>query len=402
MCDIFKHELFQLQYLIAYDNPISDIELLIKNARIVNPWGTSFGDVLIDHGIITEIGEPKIGSTSCNVIDAEGDILLPGFIDVHIQGAGGADILDGEDAVETISESCIKHGVTGFLATTVYKPRQDNKHIEDALRRSSEGLSGAKMLGIHLEGPFISEKRKGMIQSSSICEPSEKVLSDIMHKCKGQLKMMTLAPEIEGIQNTIRLLIESNVVVSFGHSSASYEQTLNAIRAGVKHVTHIFNAMPPIHHRDPGPLLAIFESAEVTAQLISDGVHIHPSVVRFAYRVLGDDRIVLITDGVRSTGLPDGRYTYDCMEFISVGGTAKYVDGTLIGTSAGMNELARRYIDFTGLPLSSVAKVASYNPAKLLGLVDKKGSVEVGKDADLILIGEDFKVRMTFVKGRPV
>ncbi|MEM2998488.1 MAG: amidohydrolase family protein, partial [Thermoproteota archaeon] len=147
------------------------------------------------------------------------------------------------------------------------------------------------------------------------------------------------------------------------------------------------------------PAIAVFESKDVTVQIISDGVHIHPSMVRFATRVLGDDRIVLITDGVRSTGLPDGKYVYDGVEFISSNGTAKYPNGTLIGTSAGMNELAKRFIRFTDMPLTTVAKVASYNPAKLLGIEECKGSIEEGKDADMVVMKNDFSVRMSFIGG---
>jgi len=374
--------------------------MLVKNARIVNPWGETFGDVLIERGKIRRVGKSIYGYAEGGSIDLEGDYLFPGFIDVHIQGAGGADVLDeDEEAVGTISEACAKCGVTGFLATTIYKPGLENKHLETALKGASKGLNGARFLGFHLEGPFISRERRGMIQESSICKPSVKVLSEIMGKCKGWLKMMTLAPELEGVEDVIRLLLENRVIVSFGHSSADYEQTLKAIKMGVKHVTHFFNTMPPIHHRAPGPVLAIFESKDVTVQIISDGVHIHPSMVRFATRILGEDRIILITDGVRSTGLPDGKYVYDGVEFTSSNGTARYVDGTLIGTSAGMNELARRFVEFTGAPLTSVAKVASYNPAKLLGFEESKGSIEEGKDADMVVIGEGFRVRMTIIGG---
>lgn len=374
--------------------------MLIKNARIINPWGEMFGAVLVKHGKIRLVDKSISGYTENENIDLEGDFLFPGFIDVHIQGAGGADILDGaEEAIKTMSEACVRCGVTGFLATTVYKPRLENKHLEAALKGASKDLPGAKFLGFHLEGPFISRERKGMIQESSICNPSIEVLSEIIDKCKGWLKMMTVAPELEGSEDVIRLLFENRVIVSFGHSSANYEQMLKAIRMGVKHVTHLFNAMPPIHHRAPGPLLAILESKDVTVQIIPDGVHIHPSMVRFTTRILGEDRIMLITDGVRSTGLPDGKYVYDNIDFISSDGIAKYMDGTLIGTSAGMSELARRFISFTGVPLSSIAKVASYNPAKLLGIDKRKGSIEEGKDADLVVMGEDFKVRMVFIEG---
>jgi len=375
--------------------------MLVKNARIVNPWGESFGDVLIDRGKIRRVGKIH-GYTEGESIDLEGDFLLPGFIDVHIQGAGGADILDeDEEAIRIISEACARRGVTGFLATTVYKPGLENRHLEEALKGASKGLKGARFLGFHLEGPFISRERRGMIQESSVCKPSVKVLSEIIGKCKGWLRMMTVAPELEGSDEVIRLLVENNVIVSFGHSSADYEQTLKAIRMGVKHVTHFFNTMPPIHHRAPGPVLAIFESKDVTVQIISDGVHIHPSMVRFATKVLGEDRIILITDGVRSTGLPDGKYAYNGVEFISSDGAARYLNGTLIGTSAGMNELAKRFARFTGMPLSTVAKVASYNPAKLLGIEEYKGSIEEGKDADMVAIREDFSVRTTFIGGIP-
>ncbi len=375
--------------------------MLIKNARIVNPWGETFGDVLIDRGRIRKTGKPIYGYAEGGSIDLEGDFLFPGFIDVHIQGAGGADILDeDEEAVNTISEACAKCGVTGFLATTVYKPGFENKHLEAALNGVARGLKGARLLGFHLEGPFISSERRGMIQESSICKPSVKVLSEIMDKCEGWLKMMTVAPELEGAEKVIRLLLENRVIASFGHSSADYEQTRKAIRMGVKHVTHFFNTMLPIHHRAPGPAIAIFESKDVTVQIISDGAHIHPSMVRFVTRVLSDDRIVLITDGVRSTGLPDGKYVYDGVEFTSLNGTAKYADGTLIGTSAGMNELAKRFIKFTDMPLTTVAKVASYNPAKLLGVEECKGSIEEGKDADMVVMKNDFSVRMTFIGGR--
>jgi N-acetylglucosamine-6-phosphate deacetylase len=373
--------------------------MLIKNARIVNPWGETIADILIKNGKIKKIGK-SLTANEVEKINVEGDMVFPGFIDVHMHGGGGADVLDeDEEAINIMSKACAKHGVTGFLATTFYKIGQENKHLEVVLKRVSKGLDGACFLGFHLEGPFVSRHRKGGIRDSSICNPSLSVLSNIMDKCKNWLRMMTIAPELEGSEEVIKILLEKGVVVSFGHSAADYEQTLKAIGMGVKHVTHLFNAMPSIHHRAPGPPLAIFESKDVTVQIISDGAHIHPSMIRFTVNILGDDRIILITDGVRSTGLPDGKYVYDGIDYISINGTARFIDGRLIGTSAGMNELARRFINFTGFPLSSVAKVASYNPAKLLGIDDRKGSIEEGKDADMVVMGEDFRVQAAFIKG---
>lgn len=376
--------------------------MLIRNARIINPWGENIADVLIQNGKIKKIGKSLTASND-EKIDIEENMLFPGFIDVHIHGAGGADFLDeDEEAVNIISKICAKYGVTGFLATTFYKPKQENKHLEAILKRVSKGLDGARFLGFHLEGPFISRQRRGGIQDSSICNPSVSILSEIMTKCKGWLRMMTIAPELEGAEEVITLLLKSGVIVSFGHSSADYEQTIRAIRMGVKHATHIFNAMSSLHHRAPGPLLAIFESKDVSVQIISDGIHIHPSIIRFVTNLLGEDRIILITDGVRSTGLPDGRYVYDGMDFVSINGTARFIDGRLIGTSAGMSELARRFLSYTGLPPSSIAKIASFNPAKLLGLHERKGSIEEGKDADLVVIEKDFKVHMTILEGKVI
>lgn len=377
--------------------------ILIKNARIMNPDEEIFGDILISNGKIKKIEKGINKEEARQIVDASERLVFPGFIDVHIQGANGYDFLDeDEDAVKEISKKIAQFGVTGFLATTVYKPKQENNHIKLTLKGVSEGLEGAKFLGFHLEGPFISKEKKGMIQNSSLCEPSEEVLFEILRKCDGKLKMMTIAPELKGAHQVIETLIKNGVIPSFGHSSANYEETLEAIRMGVKHTTHFFNAMNSIHHRSPGPIIAILESQEVTVQIIADGAHIHPSVIKFVSKVLGEDRILLITDGVRSLGLPDGKYVYDGIEFVSVNGTSRYIDGTLIGTSTGINELAERFITFTGFPLRTIAKVASYNATKLLDLEKIKGSIREGNDADIVILDDKLNVYTTLVEGKIV
>ncbi|MGQ9479608.1 MAG: N-acetylglucosamine-6-phosphate deacetylase [Thermoproteota archaeon] len=377
--------------------------IVIRNARMINPFSEAECDILIENGKVNEIGKGISLQGVHEVIDASGRLVFPGFIDVHIHGAGGYDTLDEDkDAVKALSEVCVRFGVTGFLATTLYKPGGENKHIDVILKGVSEGLEGASMLGLHMEGPFISPMKRGAIQESSICKPSEEVLSKILKNCRGWLRMMTIAPELEGSHAVIRRLLEIGVIPSFGHSAAPHKETLESIRIGVKHVTHLFNTMNPLHHRDPGPLIAIFESKEVTVQLISDGVHVHPSIVSFASRILGDDRIILITDGVRSLGMPDGRYVYDGIEYTTVNGTGYLEDGTLVGNALGLNELAKRFWSFTGFPLTSIAKVTSYNSAKLLGLDDRKGSIEVGKDADIVVMDTEFNVLHTFVMGELV
>jgi N-acetylglucosamine-6-phosphate deacetylase len=271
-----------------------------------------------------------------------------------------------------------------------------------AAEYTGRDLGGANLLGIHLEGPFIAANKKGMIQPRCICGPSMEVLDKILDITGGKLAMMTVAPELEGGLETIRRLADSNIVASFAHSEADYEQTLAGIEAGISHTTHLFNAMSGFHHRSPGPLVAIFENENVTAQLIADGVHLHPSVLKFAFEILGPERIVLITDGMQAMGLPDGQYIYNGVEYESRDGAARYKDGTLIGTALGLSELVKRLISFTGCGLDIAVRTVTENPAKVLGLADSKGSIAIGKDGDLVLLDEDLSVQTTIVGGKIV
>jgi N-acetylglucosamine-6-phosphate deacetylase len=366
----------------------------------VNEQTTS---VLIENGVIAQIGQIESGTSCYDTLDAEGRILAPGFIDVHIQGAGGADILDGTpEALEAISRTCACFGTTGFLATTVFKPGQNNHHLAIAAEYVGQDLCGANLLGIHLEGPFISLEKKGMILPDCICLPSEHILDEIQDITDGHLRLMTIAPELPGSLGIIQSLVDSGVIASFGHSNATYERTLDGFDAGISHVTHLFNAMPSIHHRNPGPLIAIFETENVTAQVITDGVHIHPAVLKFSYEILGPDRTIPITDGMQAIGLGDGMFIYNGIEYESKAGAARYKDGTLIGTALGLSQMLEKFISFTNCPLETSIRMATQNPAKLLGLENKKGSIAVGKDADLILLDDNLSVHTTIVAGKIV
>lgn len=376
--------------------------LLITNCRLFDAEDKQKVSILIEDGVIRQIGEID-SAAGCDVLDAEGRIATPGFIDVHIQGAGGADVLDGTiEALEAISKACARFGTTSFLATTVYNANADNEHLALAAECTSRDLGGANLVGIHLEGPFIAENKKGMIQPGCICPASMDVFDKILDMTAGKLAMMTIAPEVEGSLEMIRRLVDSNIIASFAHSEADYEQTVAGIAAGISHTTHLFNAMTGIHHRSPGPLVAIFENEDVTVQLIADGVHIHPSVLKFAFELLGPERVVLITDGMQAMGLPDGQYVYNGIEYESKKGAARYKDGTLIGTALGLSELVKRLISFTDCGLDIAVKMVTENPAKVLGLTDRKGSIAVGKDADLVLLDEDLSVQATIVSGRIV
>lgn len=379
-------------------------KLLVTNCRLFDGADDEqTTSILIEDGTIAQVGRIRSPADCDSTLDARGRIIAPGFIDIHIQGAGGGDVLDATgEALKAISQTCARFGTTSFLATTVFKPNQKNQHLTLAAQYAGQVLGGANMVGIHLEGPFISLKKKGMILPECICPPSLSILDEILEKTAGHLKMMTIAPELPDSLQIIRRLVDLNITASFAHSDATYEQSLAGFKAGISHVTHLFNAMPPLHHRSPGPLAAIFQSKQITAQIISDGVHIHPSVLRFAFEVLGANRIIPITDGMQALGLPDGKYIYNGVEYESRDGTARYKDGTLIGTALGLNQLLKKFMVFTDCPLDVAIKTATQNPAKLLGIEDRKGFIAPGKDADLILLDSDWEVHTTIVAGRIV
>ncbi len=378
--------------------------LLIEDCRLLDADSSaSPASLLIENGLIARIEQPGVLRDAKSVVQAEGRILSPGFIDVHVQGAGGADILDStEQALQTIARTSARFGTTAYLATTVFKPDQANRHLSVAAEHIGRDLGGAVLLGIHLEGPFISLKKRGMIQPDCICPPELDVLKRIYDLCAGHLRMMTIAPELPECTPVIQSLVQQNCIASLGHTSSSYEQTLAGFQAGIDHVTHLFNAMPSIHHRQPSPLGAIFENPTITAQVIPDGVHIHPSVLRLAFKALGPERFIAITDAMQALGLPDGRHKYNGIPYESANGAARYKDGTLIGTAMGLNGLIRRLMRFTECPLATAVKTVTENPARLLGLEHRKGAIRVGLDADLVLLNDDLSVQRTLIGGKTV
>ncbi len=377
--------------------------LIIKNCRLYNSILTdSLKNILVEDGKILDIDSKDI-DTAGNSIDAKGKIIAPGLIDVHIQGAGGADILDGTvEALQTISKTLARVGTTSFLGTTVVKPLEDNKHLKLAKNYVEKDLDGANLLGFHLEGPFINIKKKGGLDPASIYEPSPEKLEEVFEVTSNQLKMMTIAPELPGNLELIKGLRRNSVVAAFAHSEADYEETKKGFDAGINHITHIFNAMLPLHHRKPGPLAAIFENKEVSAQIISDGHHLHPAIVKILYKFLGPKRCICITDGVQAIGLPEGRYIYNGREYESKNGAARYLDGTLIGSAMSLANIALKFWKFTGCSFDEAINSASKNPAMLLGIYDRKGSIDINKDADLIIFDDDYSIYSTIISGKIV
>lgn len=375
--------------------------LLLRNCLHYDAGGKAAPiDLLLEDGRIAGVGPKLLAPPRAEILEAEGRTVAPGFIDVHIQGAGGADVLDGtEEALRTIACTLPRFGTTSFVATTAFHFHKPNHHLEVAAHAVGKDLGGANLLGIHLEGPFINPDKRGGMSPTCIGPPSSRTLEEIFGLTGDALKMMTIAPEMEGAIPLVIELLARGVVPAFGHSAATYEQAAMGFGVGIRHVTHLFNAMTPFHHREPGPLAAMAETSGVTVQLIADGVHVHPAAVRLAWRLFGPQGIVCITDGIQALGLPEGRYVYNGREYEARDGIARYLDGTLIGTAMGLNSIVGRLQFFTHCSLKQAIDTVSANPARLLGLADK-GALVVGADADLVLLEEGTAVWATIVGGK--
>lgn len=373
--------------------------LLLRNCRLYTAPEAPPVSILIEGPAIRSIGADPRDDTP--FVDVGGRIAAPGFIEVHIQGAGGADVLDGtETALSTIATTLARLGTTGFLGTSVVRPDTGNAHLRLMRQNAGKDLGGAVLLGIHLEGPFINPKKKGGLSPDSIYASSPAALDAIYEATGESLKMMTIAPELPGNLELIHRLVSRGTIAAFAHSEATYEEMRMGLDAGITHVTHIFNAMSPLHHRSPGPVAAIFEHPSVSAQIISDGNHLHPAAVNLVWRNLGPGRCICITDGVQGMGLPDGRYHYNGREYEAKDGAARYLDGTLIGTTMGLASVALRFKEFTGCSLADAIGTVTSAPAKLLGIETAKGSLDIGKDADIVLLDADYSVFCTIIGGK--
>lgn len=381
--------------------PKTPMNLLLQRCKLYDaPEDAPPVDVLIREGRIAAVGVGVAveGMDPAHSLDAGGRILIPGLIDAHIHGAGGADVLDGSpEALRTMSRMLASLGTTAFVGTTFVWPATDNRHLGVTAGHVDADLGGARLVGLYLEGPFINPRRRGGLPPEAVHAPSLEGLDRILEVTGSALRIMTVAPELPGCLRIVERLAAAGVTPALGHSDATCEQARDGIAAGIRHVTHLFNAMPSLHHREPGPLIAIHEAEHLTVELISDDVHVNRDVVRWTRRIFGPERQLCITDSMRTAGLPDGRYQYGARAFEAREGAARYLDGTLIGTSLGLLEIVLRYQRFTGCSFSDAVDSASRIPARLLGL--NKGTIAPGRDADLVLLDADRSVRATVVGG---
>lgn len=360
------------------------------------------GNLTFEAGKITDVGQTSHHSTETVYRFPKNYRCIPGMIDMHIHGAKGADTMDATpEALRTIASALPAEGTTAFLATTI---TQSKKAIEEALDNAASVIGHqkegeAEIIGIHLEGPFINKKRAGAQPEKYIIPPDQDCFDHWQEIAKGAIREVTLAPEMEGARDFIRHLHEKHVIASIGHSDGSEKDVLQAIVAGASQVTHVFNGMRGLHHRQPGIVGGALLHHELYNELICDGRHVCKEVVRLAYQLKGSDRIILITDAMRAKCLKNGTYDLGGQPVHVKDGLALLDSGTIAGSVLKMDEAFRNIMSFTDATLEDVIQMGAINPARQCGVADRKGSITVGKDADFIILNEKNQLVMTFCKG---
>lgn len=382
--------------------------LAIVGGSVVTPFEViPNGTVLCEDGSITFVGSshdaaPEPGS---EILDASGAVVFPGLIDTHVHGSGGDDLMSsGVDGIRRIARAQLAYGVTSFMPTSI-AARHDEllKMVSETREAETDSQPAAQMLGFHFEGPYLNINYKGAQPDEGIREPDFDECSELFEAAGGRARMMTLAPELPGGMELIRWLTTRGVIASLGHSEADYDTALAAIDAGATHATHLFNAMSGLHHRRPGLAAACLNEPEIRAEIILDGVHVNAAMARLAGRAKGSDGLVLITDASAAQGVGDGIYDLGRSRIQVRGVLCTLMDGVTIASSVlTMNLAVKNAISFMGMNLVDAARMASLIPADLCGSIESRGSLEVGKRADVAVFDEDFRTRFTVCAGQLV
>ncbi|MEH0512740.1 N-acetylglucosamine-6-phosphate deacetylase [Streptomyces sp. B21-106] len=383
---------------------------VLTGAKVVLPTGTvPDGRVTVTGTKITSAARHGTGqdtahgpgasdvSGALDVLDVSGHWLVPGFVDLHNHGGGGASFSGSAHDVLKAIRTHRSHGTTTLVASTV---TDDMDVLVRQAGLLSELAEQGDLAGIHFEGPFISPCRKGAHSEALLRDPDPAEVRKLVDAARGQARMVTLATELPGGLDSVRLLAEHGVIAAVGHTDATYEQTVVAIEAGATVATHLFNAMPPLGHRAPGPIAALLEDERVTVELINDGTHLHPAALELAFRHAGPGRVAFITDAMDAAGIGDGRYLLGPLEVEVSEGVARLVEGgSIAGSTLTQDRAFQRAVTVDRLPVEDVVAALSANPARLLGLADRVGSLEPGKDADMVLLDDAFEVRGVMRKG---
>ena len=332
-------------------------------------------------------------------------IILPGFIDEHIHGAGGADAMDAtETALQTVSEYLVREGTTAFLATTMTQSEENiSKALDNAKRVIEKGeFKGAEVIGVHLEGPFISPKHVGAQPIEYVVEPNEEQFAKYQKIAGGNIKIVTLAPEENGGAELIAALDAQGVVASIGHTAAKYEDVCKAVSSGAKSVTHTYNAQTGLHHREVGVVGSAMLLDELNCEMICDCIHVSVPAIKLVIKNKPSDKFTLITDAMRAKGMPDGLSELGGQEVFVKNGEARLKDGTLAGSVLKMNVAIKNLVERVGVPFETAVKFATENPAKNLAVFNERGSIEVGKRADFAVMDKNYEISATVVGGKTV
>jgi N-acetylglucosamine-6-phosphate deacetylase len=363
--------------------------------------------VLIEDGIITRLGsQASLAVPNCRVINYGEAILAPGLVDIHIHGGAGHDVMEGDPAVLPVIESLLaQHGVTSYLPTTVTAPLDLTvaalERLADAIEASSKQAGNgtrARPRGIHIEGPFLSHARRGVHPPENLVAPSLDVFERLWQASRGQIKLMTIAPELDCALEVIAEAVKRGVTVSLGHSNAQIDAAHAGFTAGARHATHTFNAMRPLNHRDPGLLGLVLTDPRISADIIADGIHVDPVVVELFMRMKGPENAVLITDATAATGMPEGHYRMGAFEFEVRNGKC-LANGTLAGSLLTLDVAVQNVMKFAKLDLQDALRTATLNPAKVAGMAQNAGILAAGAPADIVVMNSEQKVLKTIVRG---
>ncbi|TCP59224.1 N-acetylglucosamine-6-phosphate deacetylase [Tumebacillus sp. BK434] len=373
---------FILQGKLVYDGAVLDPGVLICEEGKITYAGPSRGE------------RPDLTHSS--------GYIVPGYVDIHVHGANGSDVMDGTTAaVHDIAKSLSAYGVTSFLATTLTAGIEQLHAVLTACKQAAQSaVGGAELLGVHLEGPWINPKHKGAQNGSHVIGPTLEEAQALLQSGEGLVKLVTMAPETPNASAVIAYLTSQGVNVSVGHSDATYEQVKAAIPHGLGHVTHCYNAMRPLHHREPGVVGAAMYHDELTAELIADGIHVHPVAMSILYRLKHSDGLVLVSDGMRAVGMEDGSYDLGGLNVVMQNGEARLEDGTLAGSTLTLEKAVQNMVNLCGVPLPDAVKMASETPARVIGAGERKGRLASGFDADFLLLDRQLNVSAVYRGGQ--
>src|SRR5256885_10401163 len=380
---------------------------LLRAGKAITPKGEiSDAGILIRDGEIETVG-PRSGMqlpTGAEEVRATEYTAIPGFVDVHIHGAGGHDVMEADEtALSTVTRRLAAYGTTSLLATTVTASADETCRAAEGIskyisRQYQTNEARAEILGIHFEGPFLSKERRGVHPAEWLQPPSAELLQRFLQAASGTARILTIAPELLGAMPCIDAARSLGMVVSIGHTDASYEQARVAVAHGAHHATHVYNAMRPFTHRDPGVIGAVLTTPEVTAELIADGVHVDEIAMKILLQAKGAERVILISDGLSATGMPDGKYMLGGMEVTVNGGICRNAEGRLAGSTLTLDRALRNIVKL-GVPVADAVRMLTLNPATLLGIEFKKGALRTGADADIVLLDDSLEIARVWARG---